>query len=246
MRYFLEFSYYGEPYCGWQNQPNALSVQEELEKALSIMLRTPISITGAGRTDAGVHAKQMFAHFDFEGDMNSHLVYKLNSFLPEAIAVKALHPVADSAHARFDAVKRTYEYWVVKQKNPFLTKFAYKVPVALDVEQMNRAAAILFEYEDFKCFSKSNTDVKTYICRLMKAEWQETDQMLVFTISADRFLRNMVRAVVGTLIEVGSGKLRPEQIRDIVESGNRGRAGFSVPAHGLYLTQVVYPYINAL
>ncbi|GLB50582.1 tRNA pseudouridine(38-40) synthase TruA [Neptunitalea lumnitzerae] len=244
MRYFLEFSYNGAGYHGWQNQPSAISVQEVLEKALSTMLRREMTIVGAGRTDAGVHAKQMFAHFDVEEPVDDNLVHKLNSFLPKDIAIHALHLVADDAHARFDATSRTYEYWIVNRKNPFLTDYAYLVHKDIDVEKMNKAAELLFSYEDFKCFSKSNTDVKTYICKLMKAHWEWKGDTLVFTIQADRFLRNMVRAVVGTLLEVGLGKSEISNVQAVVESRDRSKAGVSVPGHALYLTKVEYPYID--
>lgn len=244
MRYFLEFAYNGANYHGWQNQPNAISVQEVLEKALSILLRSEISITGAGRTDAGVHAKQMFAHFDVEAELDDNLVYKLNSYLPQSIAIAGLHLVKDDAHARFDAVSRTYEYWIVPKKDPFLEEYAYCIKYPLDIALMNKAAKILFEYSDFQCFSKSNTDVKTYICDLMLAEWKWQGEKLVFTIKADRFLRNMVRAVVGTLLAVGTGKITIDDVRTIVESKDRSNAGVSVPAKALYLTEVDYTYIK--
>lgn len=244
MRYFLEFAYNGANYHGWQNQPNAISVQEVLEKALSILLRSEISITGAGRTDAGVHAKQMFAHFDVEEELNENLVYKLNSYLPQSIAIAGLHLVKDDAHARFDAVSRTYEYWIVPKKDPFLEDYAYCIKYPLDIALMNKAAKVLFEYSDFQCFSKSNTDVKTYICDLMLAEWKWQGEKLVFTIKADRFLRNMVRAVVGTLLAVGTGKITIDDVRTIVESKDRSNAGVSVPAKALYLTEVDYTYIK--
>lgn len=245
MRYFLEFSYNGKDYHGWQYQPNAISVQQVLEDALTKILRQPIAITGAGRTDAGVHAKQMFAHFDFSEPITQlNLIYRLNSFLPTSIAVKAIHEVADDAHARFDAVKRAYEYWVITKKDPFLNDYAHVVQLPLDVEAMNEAAKVLLTYQDFKCFSKSNTDVKTYICNLMKAEWEEKNGMLVFTVEADRFLRNMVRAIVGTLLDVGLGKSDIDRVKKIVESRNRSNAGVSVPGHALYLTKVIYPYLE--
>lgn len=243
MRYFLEFAYNGANYHGWQNQPNAISVQEVLEKALSTLLRSEISITGAGRTDAGVHAKQMFAHFNVEEELDDNLVYKLNSYLPQSIAVAGLHLVKDDAHARFDAVSRTYEYWIVPKKDPFLEEYAYCIKYPLNVALMNEAAKVLFEYSDFQCFSKSNTDVKTYICDLMQAEWKWQGEKLVFTIKADRFLRNMVRAVVGTLLAVGTGKITIDDVREILESKDRSNAGVSVPAKALYLTEVKYTYI---
>jgi len=242
LRYFIEFSYNGTAYHGWQNQPNAMSVQEVLEKSLATLLREPIEVLGAGRTDAGVHALQMYAHFDTLLDFDSEeLVFRLNSFLPEDIAVKDVREVSPAAHARFDAVERTYEYWVVQEKNPFLVKSAHCVFRPLNFEAMNRAATLMMEYSDFECFSKSNTDVKTYICDVREAYWRQEAEKLVFTISADRFLRNMVRAIVGTLLDVGLDKTKPEDIRTIIDSKDRGRAGASVPAKGLYLTKVKYP-----
>ncbi len=242
MRYFIEFSYVGKQYHGWQNQPNAISVQQVLENALSKLLRQTVALVGAGRTDAGVHAKQMFAHFDFEPMADTDdIVYRLNAFLPYDIAVQSIFEVEAGAHARFDAVERAYEYWVVQKKNPFYAESAHYVKHPLDVKKMNRAAAQLLEYDDFECFSKSNTDVKTYLCNIKKAEWIEHNGVLVFTIVADRFLRNMVRAIVGTLLDVGTGKNSVEDVNTIIKSGDRSNAGPSVPAKGLYLTQVLYP-----
>lgn len=242
MRYFIEFSYVGKQYHGWQNQPNAISVQQVLENALSKLLRQTVALVGAGRTDAGVHAKQMFAHFDFEPMADTDdIVYRLNAFLPYDIAVQSIFEVEAGAHARFDAVERAYEYWVVKKKNPFYAESAHYVKHPLDVKKMNKAAAQLLEYDDFECFSKSNTDVKTYLCNIKKAEWIEHNGVLVFTIVADRFLRNMVRAIVGTLLDVGTGKNSVEDVNTIIKSGDRSNAGPSVPAKGLYLTQVLYP-----
>lgn len=242
MRYFIELSYNGENYHGWQNQPNAISVQEVLEKAISTLTRSEISIVGAGRTDAGVHAKQMFAHFDTEVVFDaSELTLKLNSFLPNDIAIQTIHSVKTDAHARFDATGRTYEYWIVTEKNPFHNQSAHVVYKKLDVHLMNLAAKELFNYKDFKCFSKTHTDVKTYICTIEKAIWEQRNELLIFTIRADRFLRNMVRAIVGTLLEVGLGKLSIPEFKQIIESRNRNNAGTSVPGKALYLTAVSYP-----
>ncbi len=242
MRYFFELSYNGKAYHGWQNQPNAISVQEVLEQALSTILKTNISIVGAGRTDAGVHASQMFAHFEFDGEfVAKHLVYKLNSFLPKDIAVKEIFEVKPEAHARFDAKSRTYHYKVSISKNVFDYDFAYQVQIPVDVEAMNEACKILFEYRDFQCFSKSKTDVKTYNCDIKEAYWTKEGEQLTFVITADRFLRNMVRAIVGTMVNIGLGKLEVEDLHTIIKSKNRGEAGFSVPAHGLYLVNIVYP-----
>jgi len=242
LRYFLELSYNGKAYHGWQNQPNAISVQEVIEKALSTILKETINIVGAGRTDAGVHASQMYAHFDFEGDFKEEdLTYKLNSFLPKDIAIQTIFKVTDEAHARFDALSRTYHYRVSTLKNVFDYDYSYQMHLPLDVDAMNKACEILFEYKDFQCFSKSNTDVKTYNCDIMEAFWTQNDDELLFIIKANRFLRNMVRAVVGTMINIGLGKLKPEDLHQIIASKDRGKAGFSVPAHGLYLVNIEYP-----
>ena len=240
MRFFIELSYNGKAYHGWQNQPDAITVQEVLEKALTRLLNQDIAVVGAGRTDAGVHASQMFAHFDFEGTFPEHFVFKLNSFLPNDIAITSISQVNDDAHARFHALSRTYNYKISVSKNVFNYDFAYVIKKPLDIELMNKACEILLQYKDFQCFSKVNTDVKTYNCKLMQAVWTIKNDELVFTIKADRFLRNMVRAIVGTLINIGLGKLELEKLHDIIKSKDRGEAGFSVPAHGLYLVDVEY------
>lgn len=242
MRYFIALSYNGKHYHGWQTQPNAVTVQQTIEKALSTLLRENISILGAGRTDAGVHARLMYAHFDISEAIDTKaLVYQLNSFLPKDIAIKDIYPVDDHAHARFDAIRRSYAYWVTSFKDPFLFDYAYYLRADLDIAAMNKAAEILLETEDFQCFSKSNTDVKTYICDVQKAYWQEEGSLLVFNITADRFLRNMVRAVVGTLLEVGLDRCSIAQFKEVLASKDRRQAGVSVPAQGLYLTEVQYP-----
>ncbi|WP_179345566.1 tRNA pseudouridine(38-40) synthase TruA [Winogradskyella ursingii] len=242
MRFFIELSYNGKAYHGWQNQPNAITVQEVVEKALSILLKRKISIMGAGRTDAGVHASQMFAHFDFYEAINSKdLVYKLNSLLPKDIAVANVFQVKDDAHARFHASGRTYHYRVSTSKNVFSYDYAYQMQLPLNVDKMNEACNILLQYSDFQCFSKSNTDVKTYYCNVKEARWERKENELIFVISADRFLRNMVRAVVGTMISVGLGKFKPGDLHQIIASKDRSEAGFSVPGHGLYLVRVDYP-----
>lgn len=242
MRYFIQFSYFGKAYHGWQNQPNAITVQEVLEKALSTLLRDKIDVVGAGRTDAGVHAKQMFCHFDFDSiDDKKDLAYRLNAFLPDDIAVQEIRTVVDGAHARFDAIERTYEYWLVREKDPFHFDYAYWVKHPLDLPAMNKAAKMLLEYTDFECFSKSNTDVKTFNCDVRQAYWEARADKWVFTITADRFLRNMVRAVVGTLLDVGLKKIKSEDMHRIIASKDRSEAGVSVPAKGLYLTKVIYP-----
>jgi len=244
MRYFIHLAYNGSSYHGWQSQPNAVSVQETIEKALSLLLKTPIEIIGAGRTDAGVHAKEMFAHFDYETFLDSNYwVQKLNSYLPKSIVIYNIIPVLEDAHARFDAISRTYEYHMHSFKDVFLNEMSWYYGNSLDLEKMNTAAAILLNHTDFECFSKSNTDVFTYNCKITKAIWTKNGNHFVFTITADRFLRNMVRAIVGTLVNIGLGKIEVEELHTILESKNRSKAGFSAPAHGLYLTQIEYPYI---
>ena len=242
MRFFIELSYNGKAYYGWQKQPNAISVQEVLEKALSTLLKKSISIMGAGRTDTGVHALQMFAHFDFDKEFNfQDLVYKLNSFLPKDIAVADIFEVNLEAHTRFAALTRTYKYKISTIKNVLDYDFTYKVQMPLNLEAMNQACEILLKYKDFQCFSKSNTDVKTYNCDIKEAFWIESSGQLIFTITADRFLRNMVRAIVGTMVNIGLGKLKHEDLHKIIASKDRSEAGFSVPAHGLYLVKILYP-----
>ncbi|PKA82237.1 tRNA pseudouridine38-40 synthase [Ulvibacter sp. MAR_2010_11] len=242
MRYFIEIAYNGKNYHGWQIQPDAVSVQEVLEQTLSTLLRKDIKVTGAGRTDTGVHAKQLFAHFDEEVIEDiPDLMYRLNSFLPKDISVQHIFEVKKEAHARFDAVSRTYEYIISFKKDPFLDEFSYYIHHKPNVDIMNEAANSLLNYKDFQCFSRSKTDVKTYYCKVQKAIWTERDSQLIFTIVADRFLRNMVRAVVGTLLEVGFEKISLSQFHEIIESKDRNKAGASAPAHGLYLTEVTYP-----
>lgn len=202
-------------------------------------------MTGAGRTDAGVHAREMYAHFNAQASFDyEELKFRLNAFLPDDIAVKAIFKVDGNAHARFDALERVYEYWVVQEKSPFLTDSSYYVKYPLNIEKMNQAATILVGHRDFECFSKSNTDVKTFICDVRGAHWEQKEGKLVFTICADRFLRNMVRAIVGTLLDVGMGKSSMSDVISILNSGDRSRAGVSVPAHGLYLTAIKYPEIS--
>jgi len=242
-RYFIELSYNGTAYHGWQRQPNAMSIQQLLEEALSKILGETIRIVGAGRTDTGVHARQMFAHFDVKKktiDPNE-IVFLLNAFLPKDIAVRSIHSVTAEAHARFDATARSYEYHIATQKDPFLSDFHYYIKNAPNVLSMNEAAKTLLEYKDFQCFSRSNTDVKTFICKIEKAEWHQEGSRLVFYISANRFLRNMVRAIVGTLLEIGQNKRALEDFERVIKSKDRKQAGFSVPAQGLYLTKIEYP-----
>ncbi len=243
MRYFIEIAYNGKNYHGWQIQPDAVTVQEVVEKCFSTLLRKQIQVTGAGRTDAGVHAKQMFAHIDVEKIPNlGNFIYRMNSFLPKDIAIKNVFPVKEQAHARFDAVLREYQYLIALHKNPFLQDFSCQLHNKPNVKKMNEAASMLLNFSDFQCFSRSNTDVKTYLCKVKNAFWEEKDDnLLVFTITADRFLRNMVRAIVGTLLDVGYNKITTEDFKAILNSKDRTKAGASAPAHGLYLTKVKYP-----
>ena len=242
-RYFLDFSYLGDAYHGWQRQPNVTSVQQVIEEALFTTTRKETLVFGAGRTDTGVHAKQMIAHFDAEldGNKEKQLVYQLNSYLPRDIAVKHLLKVSNNAHARFDATERSYEYHLCTEKDPFEAHRHYHIRSTLDIELMNQAAQILFEYEDFECFSKTKTDVKTFICKIKHAQWTVKGSHYVFNISADRFLRNMVRAIVGTILKIGLKKQDLNDFRKIIESKNRSEAGLSVPAKGLFLTKIIYP-----
>lgn len=243
LRYCIEFSYNGKNYFGYQVQPDAVSVQEELEKALSTILREEIKTTGAGRTDTGVHAKKMFAHFDTGTALDETLSRKLNSFLPPDISVKRIFKVKDDFHARFDATYRTYEYYISLDKNPFTRESAWQHwKRNLDLDKMNEACKILFEYEDFTSFAKLKTDNKTNICKIYKAEWEQHGSELKFTISANRFLRNMVRAIVGTMVEIGLGKIKPEDLRKVIEDKHRNSAGTSAPAHGLFLVDVGYEF----
>ncbi|MBT8184614.1 MAG: tRNA pseudouridine(38-40) synthase TruA [Eudoraea sp.] len=242
MRYFVTFSYFGSAYHGWQSQPNAVTVQQLMEETFTTMLREKITLVAAGRTDTGVHAKKMIAHFDVKSPLETtDTVIKLNSFLPEDIAIAEIFEVSEDTHARFSALSRTYEYWVVQKKNPFYKDTAYYLRALLDLDAMNAAADVLLDYEDFQCFSKSGTDVKSYRCDISKAIWIAKEEKLVFTITADRFLRNMVRAIAGTLLEVGQGKIGVQDVKTIIKSKDRRQAGASVPAKGLYLTQVEYP-----
>ena len=246
MRYFIHLAYNGTRFHGWQIQPNATSVQENLNKAFSVLLQTEINLMGAGRTDTGVHAREMYAHFDSDNSFDiTTLVHKLNSFLPKDIVIYDIIPVHDDAHSRFDATKRTYEYHIHQFNNPFIDELSWYFHQPLDIDLMNQASQLLFNYTDFECFSKVNTDVNTFDCTIFEAYWKrgQNDQ-LVFTISANRFLRNMVRSIVGTLINVGLHKITLDDFTKIIESKSREKAGFSVPAHGLYLTKIEYDYIN--
>ncbi len=241
MRFFIELSYKGTNYHGWQVQPNANSVQEELNKALSTILNAEIELVGAGRTDSGVHAKQMFAHFDCKMQLNmKKIVTQLNSFLANDIAILNLFKVKDDANCRFDALSRTYHYHIINKKDPFNSS-AYLLHKSLDVESMNLACQHLLGKQDFTSFSKVNTQTFTNNCNVMIAKWEQKEEELVFTIKSDRFLRNMVRAIVGTLLDVGMGKITADDVKEIIVKKDRGQAGTSVPAHALFLTKVEYP-----
>lgn len=243
-RYAIHLAYDGGRYHGWQVQPNGTSVQEVMQQALGMLLRHPVNVVGAGRTDAGVNASGMVAHFDTECDIEDpdRLVHRLNRLLPCDIAVQHIERVSDDWHARFWATSRTYHYYIVQEKSPFHRHYAYYVPKPLDFEKMNQAAQRLFDYTDFTSFSKLHTDVKTNNCRIMKAVWEETEPGLWrFTIQADRFLRNMVRAIVGTLLDVGRGKISEEDFCQIIERKDRSAARESVPGTSLFLSQVTYP-----
>ncbi|MBC7915901.1 MAG: tRNA pseudouridine(38-40) synthase TruA [Pyrinomonadaceae bacterium] len=245
-KYFIELSYKGTNYHGWQIQPNALTVQEVLDKALSTYFRQKVETLGCGRTDTGVHAIQFFAHFELgtpKSDIEDNALQSINSLLPFDISVSRILETAPHAHARFDATLRSYQYNIHFSKNPFLHEKSWLLRDPLDLASMNQAAAQLLNYTDFSCFSKSNTQVFTNNCKIAHAKWVETNEGIVFHISADRFLRNMVRAIVGTMVDIGKGKFSPEVIHDIIKSKNRSNAGASVPACGLYLTEVKYPYI---
>ena len=243
-RYFIYLAYNGGAYHGWQNQPNAISVQQCIEEALSMILRNQTPIVGAGRTDTGVHASLMVAHFDVEQPLADPAQFadRLNRVLPKDIAIHKIVPVTPDAHARFSAVSRTYKYYVTTRKDPFMGDQRCRVRGEYDIDKMNEAARILFDYIDFTSFSRLHTDVKTNNCRIMQARWEKTgDEDMVFTIQADRFLRNMVRAIVGTLLQVGRGKLTLEGFRRIIEQKDRCKAGDSAVGQALFLVDIAYP-----
>jgi tRNA pseudouridine38-40 synthase len=242
MRYFITLSYDGTRFHGWQVQPNGISVQEELQRGLSLLLRQEISVTGAGRTDAGVHARMMVAHFDYEGEVDGkQLTYKLNKLLPQDIAIQKVEQVEDDMHARFSAVSRTYHYYIHTAKSPFHRHYSCELHYPLNFELMNEAAQMLLEYEDFGAFCKSHADVKTTVCYVTVARWHQTSpDTWYFEITANRFLRNMVRAVVGTLIEVGRGRLSLDEFRRVIEGKRRSDAGESMPGNALFLERIEY------
>lgn len=241
MRYFVQLSYFGKPYHGWQIQPNAISVQETLNHVFSTLLNERINLVGAGRTDTGVHAKEMWAHFESDKPLPENLIAKANSFLKEAIAIYQIFEVEDNHHTRFDAISREYEYHITLKKDPFLSDFAWHVRKKPDLVKMQEAANTLFDFIDFTSFSRTRTQTKTNNCKILLANWKQDGDRLIFTIKADRFLRNMVRAIVGTLLEIGHDKKSVEDFRDLILAKDRTRAGESAPAHGLFLTKVEYP-----
>mgnify|MGYP000846032661 CR=1 FL=1 len=242
-RFFISLAYNGKNYAGWQIQPNGPSIQQTLQEALSVILRASVQAVGAGRTDAGVHARCMTAHFDWDGAPfdTEALTAKLNSFLPKDIVLFDIKEVRPDAHARFSAVARTYSYHVTTAKDAFLHDYKYRVFFRPDIDAMNALCPVLMQYDDFTSFSKLHTDVKTNLCRIHAAQWVQQGNDYIFTIKADRFLRNMVRAIVGTLLEAGRGRLDERGFRRIIEARNRNVAGDSVPAHALFLEQVDYP-----
>lgn len=245
-RYFLEFCFKGTSYSGWQIQDNAVSVQQKVNEALSILLSTPVQTHGCGRTDTGVHAKQFFAHFDaaIEPLDNYKFVHQLNSILPHDISVFDIYPVDAITSARFNAIARTYEYYLYHHKNPFFKDYAAKLLHEIDEKKINKACEVLLKFEDFKCFSKSKTDVNHTNCKITFANWQSETDSHLFTITANRFLRGMVRAIVGTLLKVGKGEISIEDFIKIIESKERSEAGASVDARGLYLSKVEYPFLK--
>ena len=245
MRYFINLSYNGTNYHGWQAQKNAISIQKVLTDALCMMLREEVSLTGCGRTDAGVHAREYYAHMDLVKELGrtqaGKLVFKLNSFLGKDISLREIFSVRPDAHARFSATLRTYKYYITLVKDPFLVDRSYYHFGPIDIDLMNRGAELIMKYSDFTSFSKVDSDTKTKICRISEAQWERSGDLLVFTISADRFLRNLVRAIVGTLLDLGTGKMLLRDLKLVIEAKNRSDAGDSVAACGLFLEQVVYP-----
>ena len=243
MRYFLEVSYKGTNYSGFQSQKNANTIQAEVEKAFKILIKEKIQLTGSSRTDAGVHALQNYFHFDSEGELSSQLLYNLNAILPGDIALKSLQKVKDEAHCRFDAITREYKYYVYQKKNPFLEDVAYYYPYKLDIELMQRAASIISEYSDFTSFSKRNTQVKSFTCHIQQSQWIIEDECFVYEVKANRFLRGMVRALVATMLKTGRKKTSLESLRAIIESQDCSLADFSAPSEGLFLVEVSFPTI---
>jgi len=242
-RYFIKLSFDGSRYHGWQQQKNALSVEHKINDVLNTILRQEVKITGCGRTDAGVHAKEFYLHFDTEKPIEAGegLVYNLNSLMPDDIVIDQIFKVKPDAHARFSAVKRTYQYFINSKRNPFTKDYEYFFFRKLDTVLMNEACKILMEHKDFSCFSKTHTQVNNFFCTIYEARWETQDSRYIFTITANRFLRNMVRAIVGTMLDVGLHKTDLNEFKDIIEKGSRSGAGMSVAAQGLFLTAVEYP-----
>lgn len=242
-RYFVNISYSGKGYVGWQIQPNGITIQEVLQNALSTILRQKIDIVGAGRTDTGVHAQQMFAHFDINNKLDDsvELARRLNNLLPKDISVQGIHEVDNDAHSRFSALSRTYKYFITTKKDPFLFEYKYRVFFKPDIDKMNAMCEVFKEYNDFTSFSKLHSAAKTNVCHIYEAYWLQEGDDFVFTIKANRFLRNMVRAIVGTMLRIGKGALDEEGLRQIFDSKDRHSAGDSAPAHGLFLFNVEYP-----
>jgi len=240
-RYFLDVSYKGTNYSGFQIQQNANSIQAEIEKALQILQKEKIDLTGSSRTDAGVHARQNFFHFDFDGEVNAHFGYRMNAILPADIVVQKLIPVRQGAHCRFDAISREYKYFIYRHKDPFLEERAFYFPYKLNRELMQDAAAMIKEYRDFTSFSKRNTQVKTFNCSIMESKWGWNDECMVFDVKADRFLRGMVRALVATMLKIGRAKMTIQEFKNVIEQRDCTKASFAAPSRGLFLMKVNYP-----
>ena len=246
-RYFLELAYYGKSFHGWQKQNNAISVQETLDNCLKTLLKQEIESMGCGRTDTGVHASQFYVHFDSDNLIPDTVkfIYHLNAMLPKSIAIYSCFQVNDDAHARFDATLRSYSYYIQTVKDPFLNPYTYFFPFDLDIEKMNLAASTLLTHNDFACFAKAGAQSHTNLCQISYAQWKTSGNMLYFSISANRFLRGMVRAIVGTMIDVGQNKISVDEFKNILTSGNRNNAGPTVAADGLFLEEIKYPYITS-
>ena len=239
-RYFLEVSYKGTMYSGFQSQKNANTIQEEVEKAFQILQKINVIMVGSSRTDAGVHAVQNFFHFDFDETIHSHFVYKINAILPDDISVKSICEVHNDAHCRFDAISREYKYFIYRHKNPFLKETAFYFPYKLDLKKLNEAAEIIRSYSDFTSFSKRKTQVKTFICEIMRSEWRIEDECIVYNVKANRFLRGMVRALVATMLMVAREKISIEDFENIIKGKDPSKSNFSAPSHGLFLCKVEY------
>lgn len=240
-RYFLELAYKGTHYSGFQIQDNAVSIQQEVEKALAVFFRTRIELTGSSRTDGGVHAVQNFFHFDYEAAIEPRVLYNINAILPPDIALKNIYPVAADAHCRFDAISREYRYYIYRDKNPFLDDRAWFYPYTIDLDRLKSAAALLPEFRDFTTFAKRNSQVKTFLCTILESYWEQEENCLVYHVKANRFLRGMVRGLVGTMLQVGRGKLSVEEFGEIIERRDSQLADFSAPGHGLFLYRISFP-----